>query len=96
MNRRLYIYFRVAERDLAAVAAAVQDFQARLRAELPALEAELQRRPGSSDGVVTVMETYAGPQGIDDAMQTHIEQAAAVLSRWLQGPRHTEVFEPLR
>ncbi len=94
--QRLYIYYRVAEADLAAALAAGQALRQHLLAAHPGLAAELLRRPGVQGGHITLMETYAHPQGVDDALAGLIElHAAAVLAPWLQGPRHVERFEAL-
>lgn len=95
MSRRLYIYYRVAAGDLAQAVAAIRALQAGLSLTVPGLRAELLRRPGAPDEQVTLMETYAAPFGIDEALQHRIEADFAALALPLQGPRHTEVFEPL-
>ncbi len=95
MARSLFVYYR---RDAASVvdaACAVRAFQVRLREAHPGLQAAVLRRPGEQDGQATLMETYAMPGGISDALQARIEEAAACLAPWLRGARHTEVFEPL-
>lgn len=96
MNRRLYVYYRVAEADLARVADAVGRMHAALSGTHPGLHCELLRRPGHQDGQVTVMETYVASDGIDAALQSGIEASAAALALPLRGERHTEVFEPVR
>lgn len=94
--QRLYIYYRVAEADLAAALAAGQALRQHLLAAHLGLAAELLRRPGVQGGHITLMETYAHPQGVGDALAGLIEQhAAAALAPWLQGPRHVERFEAL-
>ena len=95
LARSLYVYYRIDAASVAEAAAAVQAFQARLGESHPALQAALLRRPGDQDGQVTLMETYAMPGGITDALQARIDEAAACLAPWLRGARHTEVFEPL-
>ena len=95
MARSLYVYYRIDAAKVAEAAAAVRGFQGRLRESHPALQAALLRRPGEQDGQVTLMETYALPGGIDDGLQARIDEAAACLSPWQRGARHTEVFEPL-
>ena len=70
-------------------------YQARLRESHPGLDARLLRRPGGPDGQVTLMETYAMPGGVSEAVQARIDEAATCLAAWLRGARHTEVFEPL-
>ena len=95
MARLLYVYYRIDAASVGDVAAAVQGFQAQLREAQPALQAALLRRPGVQDGQVTLMETYAMPGGVSDALQARIDEAARCLAPWLRGARHTEVFEPL-
>ena len=94
--QRLYIYYRVAEADWPAALAAAQALRTALLAAHPGLIAELLRRPGQQGGHITLMETYARPNGVDNALAGLIEQrAAAALAPWLQGPRHVEHFEAL-
>ena len=95
MARALYVYYRIDAARLVDAAAAVRSFQAALRQTHPHLQAALLRRPGEQDGQVTLMETYAMPGGIDAALQSTIDSAAATLVPWQRGGRHTEVFEPL-
>jgi hypothetical protein len=95
LARSLYVYYRIDAASVAAAAEAVRGFQALLREAHPGLQAALLRRPGEQDGQVTLMETYAMPAGISDALQARIDEAAACLAPWLRGARHTEVFEPL-
>ena len=87
----LYVYYQVAESDLAAAVAAVRAMQATLVAAHPGLQADLLRRPELNDGRVTLMETYAG--GVTPALQDALDLAARQWS--LPQPRHNEVFEPL-
>jgi hypothetical protein len=93
--RTLYVYYRIDAASLADAVAAVRDFQSRLRDANPGLQAALLRRPGDQHGDVTLMETYAMPDGVDEALQARIDDAAAPLARWQRSARHTEVFEPL-
>jgi len=96
LPRALFVYYRVAEADGAAVADAIKRCQAELRMARPGLQCQLWRRPEAPTGEMTVMETYAAPDGIDEALTQRIEaQAARALSPWLRGTRHTEVFVPL-
>lgn len=95
MARSLYVYYRIDAASVAEVVAAVRSFQLRLGESHPGLQAALLRRPGEQDGQLTLMETYAMPGGISDALQARIDEAAACLATWLRGTRHTEVFEPL-
>jgi hypothetical protein len=91
----LYVYYRIDTASLADAAQAVRDVQALLREAHPGLQAALLRRPGERDGQVTLMETYAMPGGVDEALQARIDEAATALAPWQRGARHTEVFEPL-
>lgn len=95
--RELFIYYRLRSIDAAAAHAAVQTFQAELRARCPALIARLLRRIEANDGCQTWMEAYAtdplrDAAGISPEMQTDIEARARVLAPLLAGPRHIEVF----
>ena len=90
-QRHLYVYYQVAESDLAAAVAAVRAMQATLVAAHPGLQADLLRRPELNEGRVTLMETYAG--GVTLALQAALDRAASRLP--LSLPRHNEVFEPL-
>jgi hypothetical protein len=59
------------------------------------LKAELLQRPAApGEPTLTLMETYTlEPLGIGAALQARIEaEAQAALARWIEGPRHTEVF----
>ena len=88
-DRRLFVYYHVAEPALAATVAAVRAMQAALAAAHTGLYAEMLRRPDLRDGAVTLMETYSGalPPGLATAL------AAAAVD--LPQPRHLEWFEPL-
>jgi hypothetical protein len=89
MDRRLYVYYRVPEATLLATVATVRAMQATLVAAHPGLQTDLLRRPGLTDGAVTLMETYAG--GDAASWSAALQRAAAALP----GPRHDEWFEPL-
>ncbi|MDZ5458319.1 DUF4936 family protein [Azohydromonas lata] len=96
-GRRLYVYYRVALADLAACGQAVRTFQTELQRAHPDLVCELLQRPQSEDvaGQRTLMETYARPSGVDEALQAHIAHAAATaLALLVTSTRHVEVFEP--
>ncbi len=97
MSRRLFVYYKLPESRWTAILPALEQLQARCRTAMPGLQAELMRRPGSSDGTITVMETYAAQAGLDDAQQRRIESAFVGLFNELALPvqRHTEVFETL-
>ena len=91
--RELYVYYRVPDDAAAAAAREVAAVQDELRAAWPGLEARLLRRPDSSGGQQTWMETYArAPAGVDAAVQADIEARAARLLTHVAGPRHVEVF----
>ncbi len=93
MSRRHYVYYRVAQADLAVAVAAVGAVQAALKARHAGLGAELLRRPGARDGAVTLMEVWIFDAGHDaQAIET---EAAAASQRWCRDGRHLEVFEPL-
>jgi hypothetical protein len=92
----LYVYYRVAAPDWQRAADAVRDFQRQLCMAHRGLTARVLRRSDSAIDEVTLMETYAfAPRGIDDEMRRRIDRAAGVLTPWLIGGRHVEVFEPL-
>jgi len=88
----LFVYYRVAEADLAALLSAAKAMQTGLALECPLLQPALYRRPDLRDGEVTVMECYAQA---DEAAQAAIDRAAEALAHWLRGPRHVERFDRL-
>ena len=102
--RELFVYYRVRSAQAGAARPAALAFQAELRSRHPALTARLLRRDeGSATHGTdpardeTWMETYAiNPRldsaGVSAALQTEIEAAARVLTPFLSGARHTEVF----
>ena len=91
-----FVYYAVAEADLAEVVAAVVAMQRRLVIAHPGLEADRLRRPGATDGRVTLMEIYCSPEGVSDPLGRAIEaEAALTLAGSLAGSRHLEDFEPL-
>lgn len=92
-GRRLFVYYRVPVAELSTSVACARALQAALRADHPALDAGLWRRPEPRDGAVTLMETYASRDGIDPTLADTIERRAA--DAGLPQPRHVEVFEPL-
>ena len=89
MARRLYVYYRVPQAQLAATVAAVRRVQTALAGAHPGLQAELLRRPELRDGEVTLMETYAG--ALTGAVLAAITQATSALPQ----PRHSEHFDTL-
>ena len=90
MDRRIYVYYRIAQADLDAVREKVLALQARLCADHAGLRAELLRRPEAAEGQLTLMEIYVCEQGIDAALQAAIEAAASYAG--LAGQRHVEAF----
>lgn len=97
--QELFVYYKVAEGDVAAVRDQVAARQAALCAAHPGLRARLLRRPETSAGLATLMELYARdasasqPGGVDAALRRAIDEAASGLAPWLRSPRHTEVFQ---
>lgn len=86
----LYIYYRVAEAQAAALLPQVQAMQAAL-AGSHGVQVALKRRPDSKDGLQTWMEVYgAVPPAFDRALAQAV--VAAGLARHISGERHTEVF----
>lgn len=102
--RSLYVYYRLTQGDLTRAVAAVQVMQAALCARHPGLQAQLLRRAetastaaavAGAEAVVTLMEVYTAPQGVDDAWVIAIEAEAARLPDATRAsPRHLELFEP--
>ena len=79
MPRELYVYFRADATRADAVRTAVTAMQAQLRCEFPGLQARLHRRPESTGGQHTWMETYAMLQDahldrVSELMTNTIEQ----------------------
>jgi hypothetical protein len=99
-ERRLFIYYRLADKDLHAACAAIRDAQRQLSGAHAGLAAELLCAPeADTAGQRTVMETYArdarvSAKGIDTELQAAIEAAlCAALQPWLApAARHLEVF----
>ena len=91
--RELFVYYKVASRNVADAHAAFAQMQARLRNTQPQLCVRLLRRPEEVSGVQTWMETYSVPAvGVDAELQSAIDSAGAAMQPWTTGPRHTEVF----
>lgn len=94
--RALFIYWKVLPEELARALAAARDFQAGLSQHHPSLAACLYQRAESASPLVTLMETYAQPSGLDAAIELAIvEEGHAKLGGWCQGVRHVERFEQL-
>ena len=91
--RELYIYYRVPDDGADAAAREVAALHGELRTAWPGLEARLLRRPESSSGQQTWMETYArAPAGVDTTLEADIATRAARLLTQVNGARHVEVF----
>lgn len=90
----VYIYYRVAEADLATACAVARAMQQQICARYPGLQTDLLQRPQAVSGIVTLMEIYTTlPATCELAvLQTDIEQAALSMPAVLQVPRHVEVF----
>jgi hypothetical protein len=95
----LFVYYRVARASWPAALQSVLNFQQRLRDQHPGLATRVLRRSGEQADAVTLMEIYAFDdgrhRGIDPALQSRIEEAAAALTPMLSGPRQIEVFDAL-
>ena len=96
-RRELYVYYRVATRDLAAALRIVERAHDDLRLQYPGLFARVLRRADDSAGhSVTLMETYRADDGIDDTLQRRLEETVSpALTPLLIGTRHTEAFVPV-
>lgn len=95
-RRELFVYWRVADGDVAAALAAAAAMQDGLRTRHPGLRARLYRRePGAEGGSEpTVMETYGMARAdLGALVQADIEHAARALAGWCRGVRHFELFE---
>lgn len=93
MTAHWYVYYKVAERDVADCVAAANSLLEQVREQHAGVRAELLRRPGvGSDGHATLMEVYTG---LDDDTLAEVEaRAQAALARWTVGARHAERFVP--
>jgi hypothetical protein len=94
-EQELFVYYRAAPHDGAALASAVRRMQAELTCGHRGLSARLLRRPDARDGLVTWMEAYAWPADEDPvAVADAVSRAAVPLAAWIVGPRHVEFFVP--
>lgn len=100
-QRQLFIYWRVAPRDLPTALHAVREWQAGLVVRHPTLHCAVYQRIDAAQADATVMESYAIESaqphpGIESALIQHIDQdGQARLRPWLRGARHVEVFDAL-
>lgn len=86
----LYIYYRVLEKNVAALREQVLAVHEWVSQEYGIVTA-LKRRPGESDGRQTWMEIYASvPSGFEVTLERAVVQAG--LAALIDGPRNTEFF----
>lgn len=89
----LYVYYKVADADAAALAPRVRALQAALAAA-HGVAVQRKRRPGSKDGLQTWMEVYPDvPASFEETLAQAVAQAG--LGALIQGPRRAEVFVEL-
>ena len=96
--RELFIYYQLRSESTGAAVAAVCSFQAKLRRQHPQLIARLLQGAEATGKNRTWMETYSTDPAIDAdgvgaELQTSIEQLARHLTPFIDGSRHTEVFD---
>jgi hypothetical protein len=86
----LYIYYRVAEANSAALASKVGAMQQQLGATFGVV-GQLKRRPQASGDVQTWMEVYLGTRvGFEQALADAVRDAG--LAALIDGERHIEIF----
>ena len=95
-RRELFVWYRVEREHVERAGVEVESMQRALEAERDDLQARLLvRRDGA--GPETWMEVYSlgaeHANGIDEALQSRIEAAAAPMLRWLASDRHVEAFD---
>ena len=90
----------MAQSDVQAAVTVVHAFQLRLREQHPGLAARVScgAQVSGDRGDITLMEIYTfnhgdRGQGIDDALRSRIEEAAAGLAAMVSGPRQIEAFD---
>lgn len=94
--RALFIYWKVLPEHLDGALAAARALQAGLVQRHPALAASLYRRDEGAAAMVTVMETYTHPGGLDAlALGDVIDGGHAALAAWCVHGRHIEQFDRL-
>ncbi|MEO8298148.1 MAG: DUF4936 family protein [Burkholderiales bacterium] len=94
----LYVYYKVPVAEQAEAERQVLDHQALLRQQLPGLRARLLEGADSGSAsplLITWMETYSHPAGLDAAAQAHILDVLRDCPSQRAGERHVEGFRPL-
>ncbi len=92
----LFIYWKVPSAQAHAALGAARGWQQTLRDQHPALQAALYRRREPGSERVTLMETYAAPAGVSNAVAAEIEALAGQSLLALGAPaRHVEVFDAI-
>jgi len=84
----LYVYYDVDAGAGTALAHDVRAMQADLR-RTSGVAGRLMKRPPSGDARETWMEVY---EGVDDAFESRVEEAATTIDWRGAGPRHVERF----
>jgi hypothetical protein len=88
----LYLYWKASPRDAASAIAALAEWQRRLAADVPGLEARVLLR----DDAATVMEVYrvaAEAGGVPPWLEARVVEAGdAITAPWRRGSRHVERF----
>ena len=96
MTRDVFVYWHADAALADAAIGAAQAFQRALCRDHAGLRTRLYRRTEPVRGQVTVMETYAAPRGLDDALLAAVQAAGTrAPAAWCPGERHVEVFEPI-
>lgn len=90
----LYVYYKVQAAQAAGLQVAVIAMQSALSAA-HGVAPQLKRRPQAVDGVQTWMEVYPCVAGAGFLDLLDAAAAQAGLARWIEGPRHVEIFEDL-
>ncbi|MBW8901951.1 MAG: DUF4936 family protein [Massilia sp.] len=89
----LYVYYKVRERDAAALAPRVRALQAQV-ARQHGVRPQLKRRPEARDGLQTWMEVYPGV-GADFPARLDAAANNADIAGLIDGPRRAEIFTDL-
>ena len=89
----LYVYYKVRERDAAALAPRVRALQAQV-AQAHGVRPQLKRRPEVRDGLQTWMEVYPGVAAGFAALLDAAAHDAGV-GALIDGPRRAEIFTDL-